>query len=272
VNDERVADSHLLSNGAKRLLVTAPSSLAGVQSVIYGVNHGDYNGGRIVDNASCTTKAAASPLKFLDDQFGVRSVHLRTVHAALPGMNPVDTHRSPGKATDDTLLKGRGLLGNMVPGSTGAAKGLVRVFPDLEGRMDAQALNVPLMNGSLITLNVRLARDIPGSTPAERVQYLQHAFRQYIDGVLPPDLLGYKVMDMEQSGDPLTLLDVAQMKHPPDAMINRRSIVSLFPDEVGLDAWYNNELSSVHGTARMIPFLANYDRNLAARKSAVRSV
>ncbi len=139
-----------LEGGAKRVLVSAPAKGADL-TVCLGVNHEDYDPSQhmVVSNASCTTNCVAPPLKALHEAFGVKSGTLNTIHAYTMGQGLLD---SPNK----NYRRGRAAALNLVPTSTGAAKAVGLVLPELNGKLDGLAIRTPNPTGSLSDLTLML--------------------------------------------------------------------------------------------------------------------
>jgi glyceraldehyde 3-phosphate dehydrogenase len=142
-----------LEGGAKRVLVSAPAKDADI-TVCLGVNHEDFDPSQhmIVSNASCTTNCVAPPLKALHEAFGVKFGMLNTIHAYTMGQGLLD---SPNK----NYRRGRAAALNLVPTSTGAAKAVGLVLPELNGKLDGLAIRTPNPTGSLSDLTLMLDAD-----------------------------------------------------------------------------------------------------------------
>jgi glyceraldehyde 3-phosphate dehydrogenase len=140
-----------LEGGAKRVLISAPAKGPDI-TVCLGVNHEDYDPAKhtIVSNASCTTNCVAPVLKALNDAYGVTSGLLNTVHAYTMGQGLLD---APVKKE---LRRGRAAALNLVPTTTGAAKAVGLVIPELQGKLDGFAVRVPVPTGSLADLTLTL--------------------------------------------------------------------------------------------------------------------
>ena len=119
---------------------------------VYGVNHEEYAGQAIISNASCTTNCLAPLAKVLNDSFGIKRGLMTTVHAATASQNPVD-----GPSGKD-WRGGRGILENIIPSSTGAAKAVGKVIPELNGKLTGMAFRVPTSNVSVVDLTVELEK------------------------------------------------------------------------------------------------------------------
>lgn len=137
--------------GAKKVLMTAPSK-DDTPMFVFGVNDGAYNGEAIISNASCTTNCLAPVAKVLNDKWGIKRGLMTTVHAATASQNTVDgTSRKDWRG-------GRGILGNIIPASTGAAKAVGKVIPALNKRLTGMSMRVPTPNVSAVDLTVELEK------------------------------------------------------------------------------------------------------------------
>lgn len=138
--------------GAKKVVQSAPSK-DHTPMFVYGVNHQTYEGQAIVSAASCTTNALAPVAKVLHDSFGIKRGLMTTVHAATATQKTVD-----GPSMKD-WRGGRGILENIIPSSTGAAKAVGKVLPELNGKLTGMAFRVPTSDVSVVDLTVELIRD-----------------------------------------------------------------------------------------------------------------
>jgi glyceraldehyde 3-phosphate dehydrogenase len=135
--------------GAKKVIMSAPSKDA-TPMFVYGVNHKTYAGQDIISNASCTTNCLAPIAKVLNDKFGIVKGLMTTVHAATATQKTVD-----GPSKKD-WRGGRGILENIIPSSTGAAKAVGKVLPELNGKLTGMAFRVPTSDVSVVDLTVVL--------------------------------------------------------------------------------------------------------------------
>ena len=147
---EELASAHLKA-GAKKVIMSAPSKDA-TPMFVYGVNHETYAGQKIISNASCTTNCLAPLTKVINDKFGVVRGLMTTVHAATATQKTVD-----GPSKKD-WRGGRGILENIIPSSTGAAKAVGKVLPELNGKLTGMSLRVPTSDVSFVDLTVELAK------------------------------------------------------------------------------------------------------------------
>jgi glyceraldehyde 3-phosphate dehydrogenase len=141
-----------LDAGAKKVVISAPSK-DDVPMFVYGVNHQQYAGQAIVSNASCTTNALAPVAKVLNDRWGIKRGLMTTVHAATASQKTVD-----GTSKKD-WRGGRGILENIIPSSTGAAKAVGKVIPALNKKLTGMSLRVPTSDVSVVDLTVELASE-----------------------------------------------------------------------------------------------------------------
>ena len=148
---DETARGHI-SAGAKKVVLSAPSKDA-TPMFVYGVNTDTYAGQDIVSNASCTTNCLAPIAKVLNDSFGIKRGLMTTVHAATATQKTVD-----GPSQKD-WRGGRGILENIIPSSTGAAKAVGKVLPELNGKLTGMAFRVPTSDVSCVDLTVELDKD-----------------------------------------------------------------------------------------------------------------
>jgi glyceraldehyde 3-phosphate dehydrogenase len=141
-----------LDAGAKRVLVSAPASGAD-KTIVYGVNHDTLTGDdTVVSNASCTTNCLAPVAKVLHDTVGIERGYMTTIHAYTGDQPTLDTlHKD--------LYRARAAAGNMIPTSTGAAKAVALVLPDLNGKLDGSSIRVPTQNVSVVDLVFTPSKD-----------------------------------------------------------------------------------------------------------------
>ena len=138
--------------GAKKVVMSAPSK-DGTPMFVYGVNHSKYAGEAIVSAASCTTNCLAPVAKVINDNWGIKRGLMTTVHAATATQKTVD-----GPSQKD-WRGGRGILENIIPSSTGAAKAVGVVLPELNGKLTGMAFRVPTSDVSVVDLTVELEKD-----------------------------------------------------------------------------------------------------------------
>ena len=147
------AAQHLEAGADKVLISAPPKGDKEVKQIVYGVNQDEYDGEDVVSNASCTTNSITPVAKVLDDEFGIESGQLTTVHAYTGSQNLIDGPNSKPR-------RRRAAAENIIPTSTGAAQATTEVLPQLEGKLDGMAIRVPVPNGSITELVVDLEADV----------------------------------------------------------------------------------------------------------------
>ena len=147
------ASQHLEAGADKVLISAPPKGEKEVKQIVYGVNQDEYDGEDVVSNASCTTNSITPVAKVLDDEFGINSGQLTTVHAYTGSQNLMDGPNGKPR-------RRRAAAENIIPTSTGAAQATTEVLPQLEGKLDGMAIRVPVPNGSITELVVDLEADV----------------------------------------------------------------------------------------------------------------
>lgn len=144
---------HHLQKGAKKVIISAPPQ-DDTKTFVLGVNHLEYNGELIISNASCTTNCIAPICAILDKHYGIISATMTTIHSYTNDQNLLDNaHRSDKR-------RSRAAANNIIPTTTGAAIGLKRVLPNLEGKIHGQSVRVPLIDVSMADLNFYLNKSV----------------------------------------------------------------------------------------------------------------
>jgi len=214
--DHDSAARHLAA-GARKVLMSAPSK-DDTPMFVYGVNHAHYAGQDIVSNASCTTNCLAPLAKVVHDRWGIKRGLMTTVHATTATQKTVD-----GPSNKD-WRGGRGILENIIPSSTGAAKAVGKVIPDLNGRLTGMSVRVPTSDVSLVDLTAELER--PASY-AEICAEMKAQSQGALKGVLA--YTSAKVVSTDFRGEPAT------------CVFDAEAGMSLDSTFVKLLAWYDNE-------------------------------
>ncbi|WP_119730714.1 type I glyceraldehyde-3-phosphate dehydrogenase [Thermomonospora amylolytica] len=204
-------------NGAKKVIISAPAKNEDV-TVVMGVNHEQYDPANhtIISNASCTTNCLAPMAKVLHDTFGIERGLMTTIHAYTQDQNLQD---GPHK----DLRRARAAALNIVPTSTGAAKAIGLVLPDLKGKLDGYALRVPIPTGSATDLTVTLARETT-------VEEVNAAIKEAAEGPLR-GILTY-------TEDPIVSADIVT---DPASCIFDAGLTKVIGDQVKVVGWYDNE-------------------------------
>jgi len=147
------AGQHLDAGADKVVISAPPKGEEPVKQIVYGVNEDEYDGEDVVSNASCTTNSITPVAKVLDDEFGINTGQLTTVHAYTGSQNLIDGPNSKPR-------RRRAAAENIIPTSTGAAQATTEVLPQLEGKLDGMAIRVPVPNGSITEFVVDLDEDV----------------------------------------------------------------------------------------------------------------
>jgi len=205
-----------LDAGAKKVIISAPATDPDI-TIVIGVNDDQYDGSQnIISNASCTTNCLGPLAKVLNDEFGIVKGLMTTIHAYTQDQNLQD-----GPHSD--LRRARAAALNIVPTSTGAAKAIGLVLPELKGKLDGYALRVPIPTGSATDLTVELAK--PG-TAAE----INAAFKAAADGKLKGILKYYDA--------PIVSSDIVT---DPHSSLFDSGLTKVIDNQAKVVSWYDNE-------------------------------
>lgn len=217
--------------GAERVIISAPSETADL-CVVLGVNEDQYDPERhrVVSNASCTTNSIAPAIKVLNDAFGIDYLMGTTIHAYTSSQKLVDVPKGGCR-------KNRAAGLSMIPASTGAAKALIPLFPDLKGKMAMSAVRVPVADGSLSDLVVHLQKD---ANAGEVNEVLRRSAEERLKGIL------------EFSTEELVSSDIVGNSH--SGIVDSLSTKMLMGRVAKIMIWYDNE----YGYASRLLELARY--------------
>ncbi|HEY7226427.1 MAG TPA: type I glyceraldehyde-3-phosphate dehydrogenase [Micromonosporaceae bacterium] len=206
-----------IERGAKKVIISAPAKNEDV-TIVMGVNEGTYDPAKhaIISNASCTTNCLAPLAKVLDETFGIERGLMTTIHAYTQDQNLQD---GPHK----DLRRARAAALNIVPTSTGAAKAIGLVLPQLKGRLDGYALRVPVPTGSATDLTVTVGRDTT-------VDEVKAAFKEASEGALK-GILTY-------TEDEIVSADIVT---DPASCIFDAGLTKVIGNQVKVVGWYDNE-------------------------------
>lgn len=212
------AEKHLQA-GAKKVIISAPASKEDI-TIVMGVNHEKYQADKhhIISNASCTTNCLGPVAKVLNDQFGIVDGLMTTIHAYTADQHLQDSphKKDPRRARAAAL--------NMIPTSTGAAKAIGLVLPELKGKLNGYAMRVPVPTGSATDLTVTLAREAS-------VEEINAAFAKAAE---EGPLKGF----LKYSEDPLVSTDIVT---DPHSAIFDAGLTTVIGSTVKVVAWYDNE-------------------------------
>ncbi len=218
--------------GASKVLQSAPSK-DDTPMFVYGVNHEDYNGEAIVSAASCTTNGLAPVAKVLNDSFGIKRGLMTTVHAATATQKTVD-----GPSNKD-WRGGRGILENIIPSSTGAAKAVGKVIPSLNGKLTGMAFRVPTSDVSVVDLTVELEKE---TSYEGIVAAMKEASEGSMKGVL--GFTDEKVVSTDFRGD----------SHP--SIFDATAGIAIDSTFVKIVAFYDNEYGYTCNMLRVLSHIA----------------
>jgi glyceraldehyde 3-phosphate dehydrogenase len=228
---DETARAHIAA-GAKKVILSAPSKDK-TPMFVYGVNHKTYAGQDIISNASCTTNCLAPISKVLNDKFGIKRGLMTTVHAATATQKTVD-----GPSKKD-WRGGRGILENIIPSSTGAAKAVGKVLPELAGKLTGMSMRIPSSDVSIVDLTVELNTE---TTYDDICKAMKDASEGELKGVL-----GYtdeKVVSTDFRGDPRT------------SIFDATGGIMLDSTFVKVLAWYDNEWGYSNKMLEMVRVMA----------------
>ena len=229
--DKATAEAHIKA-GAKKVILSAPSK-DDTPMFVFGVNSASYAGQTIISNASCTTNCLAPVAKVLNDKFGIEKGLMTTVHAATATQKTVD-----GPSKKD-WRGGRGILENIIPSSTGAAKAVGKVIPELNKKLTGMAFRVPTSDVSVVDLTVVLKK-------ACSYDEIKAAMKAASEGELK-GVLGYteeKVVSTDFVGETLT------------SVFDAEAGIQLDANFVKIVAWYDNEWGYSNKVLEMIRVMA----------------
>jgi len=210
-------NAHIIA-GAKKVILSAPSEVDSIKTVVIGVNDHILDGTEtIISNASCTTNNAAPMMKVIDELCGIEQAYITTIHSYTTDQS---LHDQPHK----DLRRARGASQSIVPTTTGAAKALTKIFPTLDGKIGGCGIRVPVPDGSLtdITFNVKRAVTINEINEAFR-----YAAQNNLKGIL------------DYTEDPIVSVDIIGNKN---SCVFDAQLTSVIDKMVKVVGWYDNEI------------------------------
>ena len=219
--------------GAKKVVQSAPAK-DDTPMYVYGVNHQEYKGQAIVSAASCTTNGLAPVAKVLNDSFGIKRGLMTTVHAATASQKTVD-----GPSKKD-WRGGRGILENIIPSSTGAAKAVGKVIPELNKKLTGMAFRIPTSDVSVVDLTCELIKEAS-------YEQVVAAMRAATEAGPLKGVLGFtsdKVVSTDFRGSPYA------------AIFDAEAGIALDPTFVKVVAWYDNEYGYTCNMLRLAEHIA----------------
>jgi len=217
-----------ITGGAKKVVITAPGK-KGVPMFVMGVNEDKYNGEEVVSNASCTTNCLAPLVKVINNKFGIVEGLMSTVHSATATQLTVD-----GSSKKD-WRGGRAASYNIIPSSTGAAKAVGQVIPEMDGKLTGMSFRVPTLDVSVVDLTIRL------KTPTsyeEICREVKRASENELKGIL------------DYTDEPVVSSDF--IHNPHTSIFDSKAGIMLNESFVKLVAWYDNEWGYSNKTLDLI--------------------
>ena len=234
-----LAEAHLKA-GAKKVIMSAPSKDS-TPMFVYGVNDKTYAGQKIISNASCTTNCLAPISKVLNEKFGIVRGLMTTVHAATATQKTVD-----GPSKKD-WRGGRGILENIIPSSTGAAKAVGKVLPELNGKLTGMSLRVPTSDVSFVDLTAEL-KNAPAADKDAAYAAICAAMKEASEGELK-GILGY-------TEDAVVSTDFRN--NSCTSIFDAKAGIQLDPTFVKVCSWYDNEWGYSNKVCEMARVITNY--------------
>ena len=223
-----------LQAGAKKVVISAPAT-GDIKTVVYNVNQDILDGTEtVISGASCTTNCLAPMAKVLNDKYGVQKGFMTTIHAYTNDQNTLDAPHGKGD-----LRRGRAAAASIVPNSTGAAKAIGLVIPELNGKLDGGAQRVPVITGSLTELVCTLNTKVTAAEINEAMKAAANeSFGYTEDEIVSADVIGISYG---------SLFDATQ---PKVMEVNGEQLVKVA-------AWYDNEMSYTNQLIRTLGYFAS---------------
>ncbi len=242
-NTVEAASAHF-ENGAKKVAISAPSKDSVMPTFVMGVNHMNYTPDMmVVSNASCTTNCLAPMAKVVHDTFGIEQGLMSTIHAATAKQKAVDSRAGRDWRT------GRSILGNIIPSSTGAAKAVGKVIPELNGKLTGMSFRVPTNDVSVVDMTVLLQRP---ATYDDIVRAMREAARGPMRGIITC------------TRDQIVSTDLTGFSET--CIFDETAGVMLSENFVKLIAWYDNEWGYTNKLIDLITHMHKVDQEAELAK------
>ena len=210
-------NAHILA-GAEKVILSAPSEVSQIKTVVIGVNENILDGTEtIISNASCTTNNAAPMIKIINELCGIEQAYITTVHSYTTDQS---LHDQPHK----DLRRARGASQSIVPTTTGAAKALTKIFPEMEGKIGGCGIRVPVPDGSLTDITMNVKREV---SIAEINRAFQIASQTNLKGIL------------DYTTDPIVSVDIIGNQN---SCVFDAQLTSVIDKMVKVVGWYDNEI------------------------------
>lgn len=224
-------NQHILA-GAKKVILSAPSEVEEIKTVVLGVNENLLDGSEtIISNASCTTNNAAPMIKVIHELCEIEQAYITTVHSYTTDQS---LHDHPHK----DLRRARGAAQSIVPTTTGAAKALTKIFPELAGKIGGCGIRVPVADGSLTDITFNVKRKV---TIAEINMAFKKAAATHLNGIL------------DYTEDPIVSVDIIGN---PNSCVFDAQLTSVIDKMVKIVGWYDNEIGYSSRIIDLISFIS----------------
>lgn len=224
-------NSHIKA-GAKKVILSAPSDIEAIKTIVLGVNEHLLNGSEtIISNASCTTNNAAPMIKVIQELCAIEQAYITTVHSYTTDQS---LHDQPHK----DLRRARGAAQSIVPTTTGAAKALTKIFPNLDGKIGGCGIRVPVADGSLTDITFNVKRKV---TIAEINLAFKNAAASHLKGIL------------DYTEDPIVSVDIIGN---PNSCVFDAQLTSVIDKMVKIVGWYDNEIGYSSRIIDLIAFIS----------------
>jgi glyceraldehyde 3-phosphate dehydrogenase len=224
-------NAHIVA-GAKKVILSAPSEVETIKTVVLGVNDHLLDGSEtIISNASCTTNNAAPMIKIIQELCEIEQAYITTVHSYTTDQS---LHDQPHK----DLRRARGAAQSIVPTTTGAAKALTKIFPTLEGKIGGCGIRVPVADGSLTDITFNVKRKV---TIAEINLAFKKAAATHLNGIL------------DYTEDPIVSVDIIGN---PNSCVFDAQLTSVIDKMVKIVGWYDNEIGYSSRIIDLITFIS----------------
>ena len=211
----------------EKLIMSAPAK-DDTPLFVYGANHQQYQGEKIISNASCTTNCITPVLRHLEDSYGIRNANFTTIHAATASQKVVDTAHTKSRTN-------RSIFNNIIPHTTGASSSIFKVLPKLDGKVVGTSVRVPVNNVSLVDLNVELASETSLNAILETMA---------------------KDSFLEVCEESLVSSDFISSTCP--SIVDKKACMHLGGNRYKIMVWYDNEWSYAHQLVKMAEVMEHY--------------
>ncbi|MEQ3691674.1 MAG: type I glyceraldehyde-3-phosphate dehydrogenase [Flavobacterium sp.] len=226
-----LANQHIIS-GAKKVILSAPAEDETIKTVVMGINESILDGSEVIlSNASCTTNNAAPMIKVMKTLGEIQQAYITTIHSYTTDQS---LHDQPHK----DLRRARGASQSIVPTTTGAAKAITKIFPDLDGKIGGCGIRVPVPDGSLTDITFNLKEKVT-------IEEVNKAFKKASEGILS-EILAY-------TEDPIVSVDIIGNKY---SCLFDSQLTSVIDNMVKVVGWYDNEIGYSSRLIDLISFIS----------------